>query len=99
MTSSIYFLAAEPWRVDEKAPCQPCLFILSQDLSILSFALPVPGQSSAKLREKWEEVGDLHQQHVGPSSSALTLLGPREAAAPWEGNVWGCEALPGLSLG
>lgn len=86
MTSPIYLPAAEPWRVDEKVPSQPCLFMLSQDVAILPFMLPVP----AKLREKWEGAGDLQQQqqqHVGPSSSALTLLGPGEAAAAWEGDV------------
>lgn len=58
--------------------------MLSQDVAISSFMLPVP----AKLREKWEGAGDLQQQqHVGPSSSALTLLGPGEAAAPREGDV------------
>lgn len=59
--------------------------MLSPDVAISSFMLPVP----AKLREKWEGAGDLQQQqqHLGPSSSALTLLGPGEAAAPREGDV------------
>lgn len=69
--------------------------MLSQDVPILSFVLPVPGQSPAKLREKWEGAGDLQQQQLGPSSSALTLLGPGKQQH--QGKVM-CEAVR-LSLG
>lgn len=40
--------AAEPQRVEQKAPCQPCLFMLSQAVSTWSFVLPVPGESPGK---------------------------------------------------
>lgn len=93
MTSPIDLPAAEPWRVEQKAPCQ---FMLSQDVSILSFVLPVPGQSTGKLRGEWEGAGDLQQQqHVGPSCSALTLLGPGQQH---HGKMM-CEALPRPSPG
>lgn len=97
MTSPIYLPAAEPRRAEQKAPCQPCLLMLSQDVSILSFVLPVPEQSTGKLREKREGTGDLQQQqqHVGPSGSALTLLGPRQQ----HHKKMMCETLPGPSPG
>lgn len=61
--------------------------MLSQDVSILSFVLSVPGQSIGKLRENWEGPGDLEQQqHVGTLQLCIHTAGDH-AAVPLDA-VW-----------
>lgn len=54
--------------------------MLSQDVSILSFVLSVPGQSIGKPRENWKGPGDLEQQqHVGTLQLCIHTAGDHAA--------------------